>query len=65
MTKAKAYQSFVYHGDRIVSPLGQHSDYHDRMRSLWAKVYDSGYYKQLPNDVLDADEFLWNNKNRL
>lgn len=64
MTRQKAYQSFVYHSDRIITPLGKADEYHERMRTLYAKVYDSGYYKQLPNDVLDADEFLWNNHNR-
>lgn len=64
MKRTKAYESFVYHGDRINSPLGTKDEYHEKMRELWAKMYDTGYYKQLPNDALDADEFLWNNRNR-
>ena len=58
MRKQEAYQSFVYHGDRIYSPLGNYSEYHDRMRSLWAQAYKNGSYKRLPRDPVKADEML-------
>ena len=60
MNKKSAYNSFVYHGDRIYSITGQHQPYHEAMHQKWAIAYDSGFYKQLPDDVLQADVILSN-----
>lgn len=58
MLKRDAEQSFIYHGDRIYSPLGVKSDYHERMRHLWALACKDGDYKRLPRDPVKADEIL-------
>lgn len=60
MTRAKANQSFVYHADRIVSPLGNYNAYHDRMRSRWAHAIDGKCYRHLPTDAVAADDLLDN-----
>ena len=60
MTRAKANRSFAYHADRIVSPLGNYSAYHDRMRSRWAHAIDAKCYRQLPTDAVAADDLLSN-----
>jgi ferritin-like protein len=54
----QAYQSFVYHGERIYGPLGEESPYHEEMRNKWAFVIDKKLYRYLPNDPVEADNIL-------
>jgi hypothetical protein len=58
MNRQQAYQSFVYHGERIYGPLGEKSTYHEEMRARWAFIYDNKLYKYLPNDPTEADAIL-------
>jgi hypothetical protein len=59
MDKQTAYRSFVYWGDRIVTPTGKEDARAREMRAAWAWAYDTGYYKKLPsNDILKADEIV-------
>ena len=60
MRRKVAYNSFVYHGDRIYSITGQYQPYYKAMRQKWAYAYDSGFYKKLPNDAIQADMILNN-----
>jgi len=58
MDKANAYRSFVYWGERIVTPTGKTNERAVRMRRAWAWAYDSGYYRRLPKDALKADQIV-------
>jgi hypothetical protein len=58
MNRQQAYQSFVYHGERIYGPLGEKSTYHEEMRRRWAFIIDHKLYKYLPNNPARADATL-------
>jgi len=58
MLKKKAIQSFTYYGNNIYSPLGNKSIYNEKMRSAWAKTIDSGFYRKLPNNPIEADKIV-------
>ena len=55
MKREQARQSFLYHADRIVAPTGDVNPYHERMRLIWARAIDSGRYRTLPSDPVQAD----------
>jgi hypothetical protein len=59
MKKTRAIKSFEYHGERIFTPTGEKNKYHEKMREYWAWAVDSGYYKKLPDDPIEADRILW------
>jgi len=58
MTKKRALEGFIYHGERIYSPLGNRSTYHERMREMYAHIHDTGHCRKIPNDPLEADRVL-------
>jgi hypothetical protein len=58
MKKIDAYRSFVYWGNSIITPTGRIDKRAEDMREYWAKAYDSGYYKKLPSDAIEADEMV-------
>jgi hypothetical protein len=59
MNYKQAYQSFVYHGERIYSPGGVKNSYHELMREWWAFIIDNKLYRYLPDDPVKADEIVW------
>ena len=58
MNRQQAYQSFVYHGERIYGPLGTKDTYHEEMRRRWAFIIDHKLYKYLPSGSVEADAIL-------
>jgi len=59
MDKQTAYRSFVYWGDRIITPTGKEDPHAREMRAAWAWAHDTRYYKKLPSsDILKADEIV-------
>ena len=58
MLKKQAINAFVYYGNNIYSPTGRKSEYNEKMRSAWAKTIDSGFYKKLPNNIIEADKLV-------
>jgi hypothetical protein len=56
--KKQAIGGFNYYGNNIYSPLGRKSEYNEKMREAWAKAIDSGYYRKLPNNIIEADKLL-------
>jgi hypothetical protein len=59
MNYKQAYQSFVYHGERIYSPTGEENPYHELMRNWWAFIIENKLYKYLPDDPVEADDIIW------
>lgn len=59
MNRKRALDSFKYWGERIYTPTGRKDKKAEIMRALWAKAIDSGLYRKLPDDAIEADEMLW------
>lgn len=47
VTKKEAYQAFVYHGERIFTPLGNKDLNHEKLRAVWAFILDHRLYGQI------------------
>jgi len=59
MEKRRAYESFVYHGERIFTPTGRKDSYHEEMRSAWARAVDTGFYRSVPGQsAIEADRIV-------